>query len=89
MSDGKSTGHPKSGIEPIILMQVLFEQIGIDLIVPLEQTTHGHYFALVLMYHATLYPEAVALRNISAKSVAYVLFRIISQVGIPKDSLTD
>ncbi len=33
--------------------------------------------------------EAVALRNISAKSVAEALFSMISRVGIPKEILTD
>ncbi len=46
-------------------------------------------FALVLVDYATRYPEAVALRNISAKSVADALFRIISRVSIPKEILTD
>ncbi len=39
--------------------------------------------------YATRYPEAVALRNISAKSVAEALFSMISRVGIPKEILTD
>ncbi len=41
------------------------------------------------MDYATRYPEAVALRNISAKSVAEALFSMISRVGIPKEILTD
>ncbi len=49
----------------------------------------GHRFALVLVDYATRYPEAVALRNISAKSVAEALFSMISRVGIPKEILTD
>ena len=41
------------------------------------------------MDYATQYPEAVPLRNISAKSVAQALFQIFSRVGIPKEILTD
>ena len=37
----------------------------------------------------TRYPEAVPLRNISAKSVAQALFQVISRVGITKEILTD
>lgn len=70
-------------------MQVPFEKIGMDLIRPLERSTCGHRFALVLVDYATQYPEAVALRNISAKSVEDELFRLISRVGIPKEILTD
>ncbi len=60
-----------------------------DLIGPLERSARGHRFALVLVDYATRYPEAVALRNISAKSVAEALFSMISRVGIPKEILTD
>ncbi len=70
-------------------MQVPFERIGMDLIGPLERSARGHRFALVLVDYATRYPEAVALRNISAKSVANALFSLISRVGIPKEILTD
>ncbi len=80
---------PKAPLRPPLLMQVPFEIIGMDLIGPLERSARGHRFALVLVDYATRYPEAVALRNISAKSVAEALFRMISRVGIPKEILTD
>ncbi len=60
-----------------------------NLIGPLERSARGHRFALVLVDYATRYLEAVALRNISAKSVAEALFSMISRVGIPKEILTD
>ena len=44
---------------------------------------------LVLIDYATRYPEAILLRNISAKSVAQALFHVISRVGIPKEIPTD
>ncbi len=80
---------PKAPLRPLPLMQVPFERIGMDLIRPLEWSARGHRFALVLVDYATRYPEAVALRNISAKSVAEALFSMISRVGIPKEILTD
>ena len=52
-----------------------------------EGAAHG--LVLVLVDYATRYPEAVPLRNISAKSVAQALFQMISCVGIPKEILTD
>ena len=61
----------------------------LDIIGPLERSAHGNRFALVLLDYATRYPEAIPLRNISAKSVAQVLFHFISRVGIPKEILTD
>ncbi len=80
---------PKAPLRPLPLMQVPFERIGMDLIGPLERSARGHRFALVLVDYATRYPEAVALRNISAKSVAEALFSMISRVGIPKEIVTD
>ncbi len=80
---------PKAPLRPLPLMQVPFERIGMDLIGPLERSAQGHRFALVLGDYATRYPEAVALRNISAKSVTEALFSMISRVGIPKEILTD
>ncbi len=80
---------PKAPLRPLPLMQVPFERIGMDLIGPLERSARGHRFALVLVDYATRYPEAVALHNISAKSVAEALFSMISRVGIPKEILTD
>uniref|UniRef100_A0A9J8C322 Gypsy retrotransposon integrase-like protein 1 n=1 Tax=Cyprinus carpio carpio TaxID=630221 RepID=A0A9J8C322_CYPCA len=80
---------PKAPLRPLPLVQVPFERIGMDLIGPLERSARGHRFALVIVDYATRYPEAVALRNISAKSVADALFRLISRVGIPKEILTD
>ncbi len=80
---------PKAPLSPLPLMEVPFERIGMDLIGPLERSARGHRFALVLVDYAAQYPEAVALCNISVKSVADALFRIISRVGIPKEILTD
>uniref|UniRef100_A0A8C1GUB2 Gypsy retrotransposon integrase-like protein 1 n=1 Tax=Cyprinus carpio TaxID=7962 RepID=A0A8C1GUB2_CYPCA len=80
---------PKAPLRPLPLMQVPFERIGMDLIGPLERSARGHHFALVIIDYATRYPEAVALRNISAKSVADAPFRLISRVGVLKEILTD
>ncbi len=87
----KSPGLPKSGIAPSSAYTGPLRDtvIGMDLIGLLEQSAQGHRFALVLGDYATRYPEAVALRNIYAKSVAGALFRMISRVGIPKEILTD
>ncbi|KAG1928644.1 interferon-induced very large GTPase 1-like [Pimephales promelas] len=81
--------NPKAPLCPLPLMQVPLKRIGMDLVGPLERSARGHRFALVLVDYATRYPEAVPLRNISAKSVASALFSLISRVGIPKEILTD
>ena len=70
-------------------MEIPFERVAMDLIGPFDRSTQGYRFVLVLVDYATRYPEAVPLRNISAKSVAQALFQVISRVGIPKEILTD
>ncbi len=79
VSVSESPGLPKSAFAAPPSVQVPFDRIGMDLIGPLERSARGHRFALVLVDYATRYPEAVALRSISAKSVAEALFRIISE----------
>ena len=56
-----------------------------DFIEPLDRSVWGYRFVLVLVDYEARYPEAVPLRDISAKSVAQALFHIISRVGIPKE----
>ena len=75
---------PKAPLSPLPLMEIPFERVAMDLIGPFHRSTQGYRFVLVLLDYATRYPEAVPLRNISAKSVAQALFQIISRVGIPK-----
>ena len=70
-------------------MEVPFDRVGMDIIGPLEHSAQGYRFVLVLIDYATRYPEAIPLRNISARSVAQALFHIISWVGISKEILTD
>ncbi|XP_062418320.1 uncharacterized protein LOC134129059 [Pungitius pungitius] len=84
-----SPAIPRAPLRPLPLVEVPFERIGMDLIGPFYRSSRGYRFVLVLMDYATRYPEAVPLRNISAKSVAQALFQVISRVGIPKEILTD
>ena len=80
---------PKVPLHPFLLMEIPFDRVAMDHITPFDQSTQGYRFLFVLVDYATQYPEAVPLRNISAKSVAQALFQIISHVGIPKEILTD
>ena len=66
-----------------------FELVGVDLIGPLPPSSTGMQYVLVLVDHATRYPEAVPLRNMTAKTVAKALIEIFQRMGIPKVMLTD
>ena len=69
---------PRAPLCPLPLIEVPFERIGMDLIEPFHRSARRYRFVLVLV-----------LRTISAKSVAQVLFQVISRVGIPKEILID
>uniref|UniRef100_A0A8C5Q3B7 Integrase catalytic domain-containing protein n=1 Tax=Leptobrachium leishanense TaxID=445787 RepID=A0A8C5Q3B7_9ANUR len=60
-----------------------------DLVGPLVKSARGHQYILVVLDYATRYPEAIPLRNGTAKSIAKELMLMFSRVGIPKEVLTD
>ena len=67
-----------------------FERVAIDLIGPIiPSSNEGHRFILVVVDYATRYPLAVALKKIDTQTVADALIDIFSQVGIPKQMLSD
>ena len=59
----------RAPLRPLSLVEAPFDRIGMDIIGPLERPGHRYRFVLVLIDYATRYPEAIPLRNISAKSV--------------------
>jgi len=72
-------------LHPLPVIDMPFERIGVDVVGPLERSR----FILVICDYATRYPEAYPLREVTAKQVATALLRILTQVGIPKEVLTD
>lgn len=74
-----------------------------DIVAPLDGTASGYNFILVIVDYATRYPKAVALQNISAQAmignrtrsaglrclVDNELVELFSQVGLPREILTD
>lgn len=80
---------PPSPLIPLPIIEVPFERIGMDLVGPLPKSARGHEHILVIVDYATRYPEAVPLRNATAKTIARELFLLCSRVGIPTEILTD
>lgn len=66
-----------------------FTKIAMDIVGPLNRTKSGKKYILTIIDHSTRYPEAFALKEIDAKSVASALIEIFSRVGLPKIILTD
>ena len=60
-----------------------------DVVGPLPRTSRGNRFILVVSDYATRYPEAIPLRNVTAKTVAEVLIDLFARYGIPKEILSD
>ena len=60
-----------------------------DLVGPLPRTAAGNKFILVICDYATRYPEAIALPDTTAETVAEHLITLFTRVGIPAEILTD
>ena len=69
---------------------VPFDKIGIDIKGPLPLTTKGNRYLVVAMDYFTKWPEAKAIPNAQAKTVARFIFdEIICRHGVPKEILSD
>ncbi|CAH2247248.1 PREDICTED: uncharacterized protein LOC108718501 [Pelobates cultripes] len=79
----------RSPLVPLPIIEIPFERIAMDLVGPLVKSARGHQYILVILDYATKYPEAIPLRNTSAKTIARELMLMFSRVGIPKEILTD
>ncbi|KAL0149347.1 hypothetical protein M9458_055385 [Cirrhinus mrigala] len=80
---------PPSPLIPLPIIGVPFERIGMDIVGPLPRSGRGHEHILVIVDYATRYPEAVPLRQATAKAIARELFLLFTRVGLPSEILTD
>lgn len=62
-----------------------FDRVIIDCVGPLPKTRSGHMYLLTIMDACTRYPEAIPLRNITAKSVSDALVKFFTRMGLPKE----
>lgn len=77
---------------PLVLMSLMekpFEQMEMGIVGPLVKSTAGYQYILVLVDYTTCYLEAVPLRTISTEKMANELRTIFTQVGLPKEIITD
>ena len=62
-----------------------FARIAMDIVGPLPRSRAGHQFKLVICDFATLYPEAVPVRNKYAEHIAEELVKVFSRMGVPRE----
>uniref|UniRef100_A0A8C5QB65 Gypsy retrotransposon integrase-like protein 1 n=1 Tax=Leptobrachium leishanense TaxID=445787 RepID=A0A8C5QB65_9ANUR len=87
---GKAGDHPKAPLHPMPIIQEPFSRVAVDLIGPLPRpSATGKRYILTIVDYATRYPEAVALANIQADTVADALLRVFTRVGFHREILSD
>ncbi|KAJ1167473.1 hypothetical protein NDU88_007864 [Pleurodeles waltl] len=89
-ASGKTGGKPKAPLIPLPVVGTPFERVGIDIVGPLDPpTASGNRYIVVVVDHATRYPEAIPLRTITAPTVARALLGVFTRVGFPKEVVSD
>ena len=87
---GKRGDHPKARLSPMPVIEEPFSRVAVDLVGPLPNPSpSGKKYILTVVDYATRYPEAVALTNIQADTVASALVGIFTRVGFPQEILSD
>ena len=67
-----------------------FEMMGVDILGPLTQTINGNKYIVVFTDYVTRWPEAFAIKNMEAKTIAKVFVNeIVSRHSAPKVLLSD
>lgn len=82
-------GPPRAPLESLPVVGVPFEQLGMDVVGPLERSKTGNRFMLVITDYATRYPEVFPLKTVKARNIAICLMQLFSRMGFPKTILTD
>ena len=80
----------KAPLQKMPLISEPFKRVAVDIVGPIVPCSErGHRYTLTLICTASMYPEAVPLKNIDAISVGEALFEIYCRVGVPQEILSD
>ncbi len=79
----------RAPFQPLPVISEPFRRIAMDIVGPLEKSSTGHRYILVISDYATLYPEAFPLRTITTPKIVHSLVQLFSRVGIPEEILMD
>ncbi|XP_071948879.1 uncharacterized protein [Antedon mediterranea] len=83
------TKKQKQLLRPLPIIDIPFKRIGIDIAGPFCVTEDGNRYLLVLCDYATRYPEAIAIPDQTAVTVAQSLITVFSRVGLPSQIIHD
>ena len=79
----------KAPLNSLPVIKEPFTRIAMDVFGPLNRTKAGNKYILVLMDYATKWPEAFALRNVTAETIVNCLIEVTARIGVPQELLTD
>lgn len=71
------------------MIGIPFEQLGMDVVGPLERSKTRNRYMLVINDYATRYPEVFPLKKVMARNVALCLVQLFARVGFPRAIVTD
>lgn len=81
---------PKATLVSMPLVDQPFEKVAVDIVGPvIPCSDRGHRFILVMVDYATRYPEATAIKNIRAETIAEAMWEMWTRLGIPGEVLSD
>ena len=81
---------PKATLVSMPLVDQPFEKVAVDIVGPvIPCSDRGYRFILVMVDYATRYPEATALKDIRAETIAEALWEMWTRLGIPGEVLSD
>ncbi|XP_047476454.1 uncharacterized protein LOC125030461 [Penaeus chinensis] len=84
---GRNTAAP---LQPLPVISEPFSRVAVDIVGPITPCADDKSkYILTVVDFATRWPEAVALKNIEAATVAEALFDMFCRIGIPKEVLSD
>ena len=66
-----------------------FEFVGVDVLGPFPRSTAGNRYVVVFSDYCTRWPEAFAIRNQKATTIADCLLELVTRYGVPKTLLSD
>ena len=87
-------GKPQPSLKPAPLIPIPafdepFSRVLVDCVGPLPKIRSGHKYLLTIMDMSSRFPEAIPLRNITAKTVVEALVQFFTRYGLPKEVQSD